>query len=88
MPAAKMELSAKAEVEVEVDLRGGCHESRPRICHVGVVIHYLMKFTKYAVYVFNHQRQTSLSGCHSDDEFCIGQEDRLFNEADVLHEKL
>ena len=50
--------------------------------HVGVVIRYLVKFTKYVSDFFNHQRKTSHSGCHSDDEIWLGQEERLFNEAE------
>ena len=57
-------------------------KTRGQIRHVGVVIHYLMKFTNVAAYFFNHQCQTSVSGCHSDDDFCIGQEERLFIEAE------
>ena len=49
---------------------------------MGVVIRYLVKFTKYVSDFFHHQRKTSHSGCHSDDEIWLGQEERLFNEAE------
>ena len=53
-----------------------------QICHVGVVSRYLVKLINVTVNVFYHQCQTSVSGCHSDDDFCIGQEERLFIEAE------
>ena len=73
-----------------VDVKLARRLSKPgqKIYHVGVVSRYLVNLINVTVNVFDHHCQTCVSECHSDDEFCIGQEDRLFNEADVLHEKL
>ena len=45
---------------------------------MGVVGLYLVKLINVIVNVFDHHCQTCVSECHSDDEFCIGQEERLF----------